>query len=296
MLVDLTQFPQWLLPGFLCSFFYAVQGIILKILLQKGINKYVATLSIFVFELPFMAGYLYMVGLPEIQPGYYPAFFVSFGINLLAMTCLVIAIEKTDVSIVYIYLGLTPLYILLTGYIILGEFPTITGVVGIILMFLGTYYINIKGNFVSWIDPFRNIWSNRGSVIALLVAALWSVSAPVDKVAVQNSSPIFYMTMFNILFIIAYFPFITGKTRKNLPEIRKVFHILVFLGAISFLMIFFQFHALLLAEVSYIISFKRGGFLFTILFGILIFKEKPGRETFIGSLMMALGLFFLAIA
>ncbi len=73
----------------------------------------------------------------------------------------------------------------------------------------------IRGGFLA---PLKAIASEKGSLLMLVVAAIWSISAVYDKVATVDSSPPFYTTFFSLAFALAYAPFLVLGMRKRAPD------------------------------------------------------------------------------
>ena len=56
----------------------------------------------------------------------------------------------------------TPLFLLITSPIILGEFPGFLGVVGIVFIVAGSYVLHLKSHRNNFWDPFRCLIREKG--------------------------------------------------------------------------------------------------------------------------------------
>jgi len=232
---------------------------------------------------------LWVDGLPRVQPSFWPALAVTLCVNLLAFTLYVRAIKLSPLSLTFPFLAFTPLFLVLTGYVALGELPDALGVVGILFIVVGAYVLNLDKLKEGFLAPARNVARERGSLLMLIVAALWAISAAADKVALLSSSPFFFLVIFHLLFPVFYFPVLWVKARgQGRQVVRQAPALLVFafLGA---LMVLFQMTAIRMTLVSYVIAIKRAGVLFSILLGYFFFGERHLKIRLAGALLMVGG-------
>lgn len=89
------------------------------------------------------------------------------------------------------FAAISPILTILTSWLIIGELPTLGGAVGIVLIVLSIYFLNIKDGF-NWMDisaPFRLIWNDRGTRYAFLSSIPPAISIVFDKKAVVAADP-----------------------------------------------------------------------------------------------------------
>lgn len=279
---------MWILLALLCSLFNALQGAHGKRILGH-IDPYVVTWAMFPYALPLLILALWAAGLPSVKPSFWPALAVTLAVNLLAFTLYVRAIKLSPLSLTFPFLAFTPLFLVVTGSIALGELPDTLGIVGIVLIVVGAYVLNLDRLREGFLGPVRSIARERGSLLMLIVAALWAISATADKVALLNSSPFFFLVIFHLLFPVLYFPILRvkaiGRTRQLLSEAPALLAF-AFLGA---LMLLFQMPAIRLTLVSYVIAIKRAGMIFSILLGYFFFGERQLKVRLAGASLMVAG-------
>ena len=135
---------------------------------------------------------------------------------------------------------------------------------------------------------FRYLADER-SLLMILVALLWGISAAADKVAVLSSSPFFFVAVFHILFSILYLPVLWLKAdrwKQQLVKEAPALLVFAFLGAG---MILFQMLAFQLALANYVIAIKRAGMVFSILLGYFFFGESHVKIRLLGGAVMVGG-------
>jgi len=211
---------MWIILSILTAFFYAVQGVWSK-KTTRSVSIYTATWSKFAFAVPVLLFPLLLIGVPDIAPAFYWSTAGSLIINMVAVTLFVQALKLSPISIVFPLLAFSPVFIILTGYIFLGELPSIYGIFGILIVFAGTYILNISHMKDGLLSPLKAIKNEKGALLMLAVAFMWSFSAALDKVAVLASSPFCYVFVFNLCFTVLYLPFAVFVNRSFFNELKR---------------------------------------------------------------------------
>ena len=284
----------WIIFAFLTAFFRSLTDVTGKIGL-KNMDEYIVAWSLNFFALPLLIPLLFFIEIPTIIPGFWLAILVSGTLNIATAILYLKAIKLTDLSIVIPLSTFTPLFLLLTSPLIIGEFPNVFGVIGIVLIVIGSYTLNIKEKKNGILAPFKALINNKGAQLMLLVAFIWSITSNFDKIGLQNSSPIFYGIIINIFITIGITPFVFIKSRKNIKQIPKNLKTLIPVGIFHGLMIIFHMIAISMTLVAYLISIKRTSAIISVLFGALIFKEKGLKERILGVIIMIRGVLFITL-
>ncbi len=285
---------MWIIFSILTAFFYAAKGAWSK-KVTRIVNTYTVTWSMFTFAIPILAVPLAVFGIPDIQPNFYWSCLGSLIINMVAVTIFVEALKISPLSMTFPFLTFTPVFLIFTGFIFLGEFPSIAGIFGILVVTIGAYVLNIRKMSEGLLVPFKLIIKEKGSLLMLIVAFLWSFSAAMDKVAVLSSSPYFYIFVFCICFFIFYIPFLVIVNPKFINEVKRNYIKLSVLGVFGGLLLICQMTAVKIAFVSYVIAIKRAGIVFSLIFGWMFFKEKLTVYKIIGTLIMIAGMLMITV-
>jgi drug/metabolite transporter (DMT)-like permease len=220
------------------------------------------------------------------------------------------ALKHSDLSISVPMLAFTPLFLLVTSPLIVGEFPTPLGLVGIILIVSGSYILNINEFKKGYLAPFKALLQEKGPKLMLIVAFIWSITSNYDKIGAVNSSPIIWVVAVNLFIAISIFPILLTsnkdyfqKKRSSLVKdgsywelIKANKNILLFTGFLSALTIIFQIYAITLTLVAYVIAIKRTSVCFGVIWGHLIFHEKGVKERLTGAVVMVLGVVLIILS
>lgn len=283
----------WFILAFLAAIFYAIHFVLLKKFL-KNINQFV-----FAFVYYFLTSVILLVisfskGLPTIGEKFYLAVFSTVFINIFITIFTYRAIQLTDLSLAVPMMSFTPVFLIFTSFLLLGELPSWLGVLGILLIFSGSYLLDLSGVNKNLLFPFLNLLKNKGQFLMLSVAFLSSISVNFDKMAVLNSDWVFSSAV--VYLLLAFSFLIISLFRKY--EIKKTTienfwkFFLISLCSVSTAILINLAYTMQIA--SYVISIKRLGVLFSVIFGALFFKEKNFLKRFLAVIIMLLGVVIIA--
>ncbi|GMQ96962.1 MAG: hypothetical protein BMS9Abin15_0648 [Gammaproteobacteria bacterium] len=213
-------------------------------------------------------------------------------LEIVAMFLYMRAISIAPLSSTLPYMAFTPVFVTLTGYLILGEVVSVYGFFGIVLVVIGAWGLNLeyaRRDLVrTWIAPFKAILTNEGSRLMLLTALIYSVTSVLGKAAMDYIPPEqfgpYYWVLIGFVILILF----SIRRRDALTVISRQPVVHLVLGVFMAIMVLAHFESLAQIETAYMIAVKRTSLLFGILFGILFFKEVRGMQYLAsGSLMVA---------
>jgi len=288
----------WLIFGILTAFFEAVKDVFSKQNLKKN-DEYVVAWSLAFFSAVFLAPFLFFIKIPQLNPQLNPQFWIalSIGGSINAVTAILYikAIKLSDLSLTVPLVALTPLFMLLTSPLIVGEYPNFFDCIGIFLIVIGSYLLNIKEKSQGYLAPFKALLHEPGPKLMLIVAFLWSITSNFDKIGVQNSSPIFWLFSLFTAMSVLLLPVLLHKTPNPSHKIMQQLPMLITMGFVNGLGVIFQMQALTMTLVVQVIAVKRTSVLMGVLFGHFIFKEKDIQQRLLGAAIMIVGVFFITL-
>jgi uncharacterized membrane protein len=285
---------MWLTLAFLTALFTSLQDVFGKTIITR-VNVYVIAWAWFFFTLPFVYAYLFVEGVPPLGAPFFTALAGSTVILIICSVCYFKAIKFSDLSVGMPMLAFTPVFLLLTSPLMVGEFPGPAGVIGIILIVAGAYVLNIHTKGKGYLEPFKCLFREKGARYMLLVAFLYSVGANFDKIGVVHSSPIMWIAALNTVLALAVGIIMFCKTRNVTAQVRSVWPTLVLIGLLNAIALIFQMVAIKMTLVAHLVAVKRTSVLMTSLFGIFLFKEKGMKERLLGALLMITGVFMISL-
>lgn len=242
-----------------------------------------------------------IVGVPEIQPNFWLIALGSAVLNFLAFPILLKAYEVGEFSSVYSMQLLTPIFLLFTAFIGLGEMPSGWGSAGVLLTVTGLYIISKNNTRHFGVKNFR-----KGNLLGIAVALIYSISVNFDKLAAQYSSPLFAGLVYSMFFVLAYglYSLIVHRTffvreSVNGQEPHAFywpgFFIIVLLGLALAAGSLLHNAALLTGYASYTIAIKRMGVLFGVVWGWLFFHEKNIWRKLFGATVAVAGVILIVL-
>ena len=245
------------------------------------------------YSLPFLAIGLLFVPIPELDIAFYLTVASLIPLEIAALVLYVKAIKLSPLSLTIPFLALSPVFIMVIAFFTLGERPSLAGLSGVALITAGAYTLNARAAEAGLLGPLRAIAKERGSLLMIAVAIIYSVTSTLGKVALLHSSPVFFGFFYPFVLTAVLTVFLMARSKLHLVFSRpKVF---LPIGLFSALMIITHFAALGLTQVAYMISVKRTSLLFSILYGRLLFGEENIRERLAGGAMMLAGVALIAI-
>jgi uncharacterized membrane protein len=261
---------------------------------SRKIDPLIVSWSNNLLPLLFFSPFIFFIDL-KFNFDFWEAIFISGIINVAAVILYHRAISKSDISQVVPIVSFTPLFLLIMSPIIVGEFPDVYGVVGIVLIVLGSYLLNIDMKEKKILSPLRSLLKNKGSVYMLIVAFIWSISANYDKIGIQNSSVFQYIFFINLFVFTGTTIIASVKGKLKLHNLRLEYKNLAFVSMFTTMTYYFHMTALSLTLVAYVVTLKRTAGLITVFLGYFFFKESNLRERLLGASIMFAGVVFIIL-
>lgn len=233
---------------------------------------------------------------PALPPAFWGWVAALVPLEFAAMWLYMRAIRTSPLALTVPYLAFTPVFVTLTGYLLLGERVSPAGFVGILLVAVGAYVLNAQkllagGAGALW-APVLAVWREPGSRAMLGVAVLYAVTSVLGKGALQYAPPSFFGPFYFALLALITLAFTGWRRSGALLARRPGPHLLV--GAAMAVMVIGHFLAVERVEVAYMIAVKRTSLLFGILYGALLFRETGLVRHLAGGTLMVAGVFLVA--
>jgi drug/metabolite transporter (DMT)-like permease len=286
---------MWVILTLVCAFSLATSDAFTKAAMRNGTDEYLAGWLRLATAAPPLLALLFFIEWPEVDGTFYLAVGVGMPLEVLAFAMYMRALRVSPMSLSLPFLAFTPVFLIGVGYLMLGETPSPAGIAGILLIAGGSYVLNLKHFRYGVMEPVKAIFRERGSVLMLSVALVYSVTASLVKVAINHSSPLFCGVVYFALFPLAYAPLALPRISRASFTKSGVF----FLCAAGLLMaVMGATHALAvsLTDVAYMVAVKRTSLLMGVLYGCLLFREGSFTERTTGALLMLAGFAMVVVA
>jgi uncharacterized membrane protein len=260
-----------------------------------GTDEFVTAWASRAFGIPVLGAAIVYQGIPELTRDFL-IYVIPQGIAIaLASLLIAKAYKESDASIVTPMFAVSPVLLVGTSFLILGEVPTFRGLTGILLITFGAYTLKIDGS-KSLTDPLRKLWEERGVQIILLVVLIYSVTANIDKLGVNASSAVMWPLSIYVLSSTILLPVMMKKSPEWKSKIRTDWKPLSVLGVLGGFAVILQMTAFKLTMVSYVVAIKRLSIPLTIIFSFFMLNETESfRERITGSLLMIIGALLISL-
>lgn len=231
----------------------------------------------------------------KINHQFISAVIISGTINTVATILYHRAISKGDISQVVPMLSFTPLFLLVSSPILVGETITAKGIIGIILIVVGSYLVNVNLKHDSILSPFKSLVKHKGTRYMLFVAMILSISANYDKKGITSSSVLQYLFFINLYILIGTTIFTLYKQKLILNALMIERKNLFMVGIITTIGYSVHMAAISMTYVAYVIAIKRTSGMISVILGYFFLNEQNIRERLLGSVIMFIGVLFIVL-
>jgi drug/metabolite transporter (DMT)-like permease len=253
-----------------------------------NIDRYVLAAGIFLVDAILLTIIVFVRGSANPTTDIFFPLAMTVAVNVIAPLLYFRALED-DFSLVLPMMAFTPLFLLVTSAFILGETPTVFGGIGVGLLVFGAYAMHLGRRGEHWLDPVRSIARHRGVRLMLIVAFLFSISTAFDKRLVQLTDPFMAGALTFWCVGVAFLCLALAKRRPIARTVRVHGWKFLALGCVATLGIIAINTAYTMQIVAYTVALKRTSGLFSMLFGLYLFKEENLIRRSIGAVVMLAG-------
>ena len=250
----------------------------------------------FSLALPVLGGLLVVEGWPTVQPGLVPVLLV-FSVMIAAGALLIVkATQVAPLSTSMPVLSFTPAFLLITSWVMLGERSGPLGTVGVLTIVAGAYLLNVHQRDLGLLAPLRALVTDRGSMYVMGTALIYAITANLGKIGIERSNSAFFACAAYVVVCVVVLPFMLRSARGSAPLLRAGLPYLLLIGFAAAVMMSCYAMAVKLAIVPYVIALKRTNGLFSVLFGLLLFREGRITQSLFGAGIMFAGVLLIVLS
>ncbi len=209
-------------------------------------------------------------------------------------------IKNLELSSALPLLVLTPGVVAIFAYFILGESLSIRDIIGMTLLLLGTYFLQLKKGS-TFIEPFLFVNQNRAYLYIIGAILLFTLTSLLDKTLLKTYKlqpeaflpiqQLFFTFNFLVLFILK---------RRSPQVLRTTFNQSwkLILAVAVFTVIYRYSHILAIkaGSVALVLSIKRTSVFFATVFGGQYFKESNLTKKSIATVVMIAGAILIVLS
>jgi drug/metabolite transporter (DMT)-like permease len=219
-----------------------------------------------------------------------PSLAATALVNGLAFWAYGRALAEGDLSLVLPLINLSPLVLLFTGWLVLGERPAPLAGVGVLLVVVGAFQLGraSMGAHISARQAWLGLWRSPGARPMALVAVLWGIGASIDKLGVQAGGTLTWVAGFNLVVAMPLLlpAMAAGEERPLLAVRSHRWRWLLFTALLAMVGMALQMEALRRTQVVHVIAIKRLSTLFGAMVGVVWLREGRGGLRLPAALVM----------
>ena len=247
---------------------------------------------------PFLVVAALFVKVPPLGPTVWLVLAVMLPLEVTAMLLYMRALKVCHLSLCIPFLAFTPVFLILTGWLLLGEGLNLWGVTGTLMIAGGSYILGLgvdTAGRVGIFAPLKALAREPGARLMFMVAVIYSCTAALFKLAILHSDPDFFGVAYPLILIVllaAAFPW--SPVRLG-PTIKAHYGWWLVMGFCFALSIITLANGLKLAPATYLIAVKRMSLLLSVTLGGLWLKERPFLPRLLGAGLMCSGVVLIAL-
>lgn len=288
---------------FFLSLFVALSSSTTNILTKKVSEKLPPLkflILYFGFIIPFNVLLLFFLhGIPNVNPIFYFFMLLSIGLDVIAFICSIKGIQLSDLSLIVPLSSFLPVFTIIFNAILFKEFPTQIKFIGIILIVIGVYVLNLKDIKRGFLKPIQDVAFNRGAQLFFFANLIWAITPIFQKQAILATFPqrptyisvVNSVGIFSILLIILFI----RKQKISISVVKKYSPLFLVFGVLGAASQFAAFTAFSLTNVAYPNAVFKLSTLITVIVGGVLLKEKNIKTRIAATIIMLTGVTLLII-
>jgi drug/metabolite transporter (DMT)-like permease len=238
-----------------------------------------------------------LFGIAGLHLGPLPTYLIYLAIEVLLVAGSTLlyfrAMQVTPISLCMPYISFTPVFLIFTGQVMLGEMPATEKLVGVVMIFIGSLAMHRLLFARGWLEPIKAIWRERGCFYMLLVGFVNSITNPIDKQLVLMTDAFTQACAFGAGMCVFFTILLFARRADAGRVIRAVPFWAALAGTLEAVALIFQLSSHNYIDVVITISVKRAGIILVVLLGWLVFKEKNIGDKLIASSVMLVGVLII---
>jgi len=244
------------------------------------------------YALPLLALVSISAPVPNLDSRYWLILALAIPLEISAGLLYLRALELSPMSLVLPFLAWTPVFTALISFAVLGEIPGLMGASGIALVGAGSFILTWeREGGLTGIKAF--VRREKGILLILAVALIYSMTSTLGKLGVSYSSPPFFGFTYALFVTGVYTAVVLFRGGAGVVKTLRPNRWFLAVGLSSGIMIVLHFAALDLTQVAYMISVKRSSLIFSVLLGGAFFGEQRTGRRLLGAATMGIGMFLI---
>lgn len=282
---------MWFWYALLAAMLGAVSVMINKRAL-KMVNASVLTFGIFAFQLPFLMVLSLVNGRVTVLPTFWWGILVSALVFVVGKTLSLSSMKQSVLSKITPLTALSAAFSYILGIVFLGEILRLLPVLGLGLLIMGAYAINVAAANERWLMPFLLLWRERAPRLFILAAMAGGTAAVFDKMAViatVPTNPAVVLLWENLIMSVVLLAFLILRKPYWYRQISDNAGVLMLASLVYMMMSLVLFWGFSKGPVALAVGVKNLQVLFVMGLSWRLFGDKPTKSLWLAALLMMVG-------
>ncbi len=286
---------MWFWYALASSLIAAVSVIYNKHALRSVSPKLLAW-ALFAFPIPFLFVMLFFYPATRLGPMFWVGVSGSALFFVVAKLWQLEALQTGMLSKLMPLSALVVFFSYLLGLFFLKEHISLVGIWGMLLIIAGTYVLNIRLAKEGIFQPWIILLKEKETVLYILALFFGALTAIFDKTGLINThptNPVLTLLIENILTVVPFSWYITKRENAWLGQLKRYFWKLVIGGLLYSISVIFIFYGFTSGPIALSVSIRQSQIILVMIFGYLLYKDKPPLHTWLATFVMLIGVVIL---
>jgi uncharacterized membrane protein len=225
--------------------------------------------------------------------------FVKAVLSAIAFLCVMLAIKNLEISEALPLLALSPGLVAILGVLLIGDVLVLNEWIGLVLMLVGTYILELRKTDQSIFDPFKSLLSFEKYKYVFFALILFSITSLIDRLLLKDFKlpPYTFMAYQQLFFAVIFSTMVLFRKKKLTgmfnPLNKNIIFLIILISIFTVVYRYTQIEATKIAAVALVLSVKRLSVLMAIILGGKLFKESNVLKRAIAAIIILGGLIIL---
>jgi drug/metabolite transporter (DMT)-like permease len=284
---------EWYYLSIISAIFSATAAVLQKkVLFKERALSFATTLALFnlVLAIPFF----FFIDVSSLSLLNLGVLFFKSILGAFAFLFVMLGIKNLELSHALPLLVLTPGLVALFAFFILGESISALALLGMVLLLLGTYLLQL-GEHARPSEPFRYFIKSKGHKYILFALLLFTITSLLDKALLKqfglplNAFMGFQHLFYGLVFIV-FIMFTSGGFSELKGSFRGSWKWILLIAFVTIGYRYAHLGAVKSASsVALALSMKRTAVFFAVVLGGKLFKEHDYKKRILSTLIMVIG-------
>lgn len=288
---------MWFWYALLSGLVSAVSVILNKKAL-KNINASLVSWALFAFSIPFLIYPAFKDGWPKLNAVFWIAVTASVVSFAYAKTLTLKSLKGSLMSDIVPLAFFSVLFQYLFGLIFLSESLKLIPIIGLVLIVVGGYFLKVEEAKEDILKPFKLLLTNKESRAYLLAMIIMPLTSIFDKFGLKNIQPVnqsFLLLLENFMTTVLIGFYMTRKDKQWVTDLKNNFWSLCLNGIVFTVLALLFLYGITTGAVALVSGVKKLEVFFILIFGWLLFGDKPKKGVWIGCLIMLFGVILIKL-